>query len=224
MSPLTLTSEQREVLLTELRRDVECHADVNFDHLVKQWERVSFAVSVARQLLDPRHDSLEVDRDELERFLFHRIDGIDEALAFELREQRAINPLDEIAEDFEGWLAHHCSVTGMDPPREGTKARQHVWSMYRARRLEGYQAVEIQLASEGAFGDESGRENGHYGHESVLRPTKISRLIHLGRRDRGGRRATRSHEGWQTRSDQHFFDRELDTRAALGAIISELWA
>lgn len=142
----------------------------------------------------------------------------------EQQEEEPPYPLTEIAEDFEGWLAHHWSVTGMGPPREGTKARQHVWSMYRARRQEGYQAVEIELASEGAFSNDFRRENGHYGHESVLFPTKIPRLIHLGRRHRAGgagsgggaRRATRSQDGWRAWVDEHFPD--LSDTAATQAV------
>jgi hypothetical protein len=92
-------------------------------------------------------------------------------------------PSPEIPE-FGEWMGHHHSVTGMDVLRAGTQARRRIASMYAARRGEGYSHEDLKLAVDGAWADEFRRENGHFGHESVLRPTKVADLISKGRRAR----------------------------------------
>jgi hypothetical protein len=88
----------------------------------------------------------------------------------------------EVAEDFERWLEHHQRTTGLEAPRRGTQARANVAVMYRARRAENYAAEDLELAVVGAFNDPYRRENGHYGCESVLRPTKVQDLVAKGKR------------------------------------------
>lgn len=88
--------------------------------------------------------------------------------------------------EFDGWIGDHEEVTGMAVPRAGTKARQHIASMFAARREEGYGLDDLKLATRGAFSDEFRRANGHFDPESVLRPTKVAKLIEAGRRNGNG--------------------------------------
>jgi len=85
-------------------------------------------------------------------------------------------------EDFASWVAHHEQTTGQRQPRSGTKVRKDIAAMYGARRAEGYSAEDLCLATVGAFNDSYRREHGHYGCESVLRPTKVHDLAEKGRR------------------------------------------
>lgn len=89
---------------------------------------------------------------------------------------------DQFSEDFERWLEHHQHITSLEQPRKGTQARSNVAVMYRARRAEGYPVEDLELATVGAFNDPYRRENGHFGCESVLRPTKVQDLIAKGKR------------------------------------------
>lgn len=98
----------------------------------------------------------------------------------EKRTEGTTTPLNPPNGEFEEWLAHHEQVTGMRPPGKGTKARAHIASMFAARRAE-YELADLKLAVAGAYGDEYRREHGHYDHESVLRPTKVHKLIEKGR-------------------------------------------
>lgn len=100
----------------------------------------------------------------------------------EENEETPHDPL--LVEDFEAWLSHHWATTGMAPPREGTKARANTFSMYQARHAEGYRTEELQLAIDGAWADDYRRSQGYFDHQSVLRPTKIHKLIEAGRRAR----------------------------------------
>ncbi len=97
---------------------------------------------------------------------------------------------------FAGWLEHHEQTTGMRPPREGTKVRAHVAAMFAERRREGYDTEDLQAATVGAFNDEHRREHGYYDPESVLRPTRVHKLVELGRRKppppKGPQRASRA--------------------------------
>jgi DNA-binding Lrp family transcriptional regulator len=86
--------------------------------------------------------------------------------------------------EFSEWLAHHEQVTSEITLKPGTQAHKKIAAMFGARRSEGYSLEDLKLASEGAFADEFRRENGHYGCESVLRPTKVADLIGKGRRAR----------------------------------------
>lgn len=84
-------------------------------------------------------------------------------------------------EDLAAWLEHHEQVTGMRPPAARSKMMQTIRAMYGARRNEGFTAEDLRHASIGAYNDTYRRQNGYYGHESVLRPTKIHPLIEKGR-------------------------------------------
>lgn len=88
----------------------------------------------------------------------------------------------DYSRDFDDWLADHEQVTGMRPPRVGTKARQAVEASFAARRTEGYPLDDLKLATLGAQRDDYRRERGYVDAESVLRPTKVAKLIGLGRR------------------------------------------
>lgn len=103
--------------------------------------------------------------------------------------------VEEIEEEFAGWLSHHWATTNMNPPGEGTKARGHVLAMYRARREEGYQPVELEMAVEGAFQDEWRQKRGYFDHASCLYPTKIHKLVERGRRERERSKALTTGEG-----------------------------
>lgn len=94
-------------------------------------------------------------------------------------------------DEFGEWIGHHSEVTTQRVPRAGTKARAHVASMYLARREEGWTHDELKLAVDGAFADEFRKANGYYDPESVLRPTKVGKLVEAGRRARA---AAASHE------------------------------
>lgn len=72
-------------------------------------------------------------------------------------------------------------------PRAGTQYRAKIAAMFGARRGEGYSLADLELATVGAWEDEWRRSNGHTGHESVLRPTKVQKLIDAGRAARAGR-------------------------------------
>lgn len=86
------------------------------------------------------------------------------------------------ARAFDEWLLDHSSVTGMIPPKVGTKARAAVRDAFLARLAEGYSIAELKSATRGAQADEHRRTNGYVGPDSVLRPTKIHGLIENGRR------------------------------------------
>ena len=98
-------------------------------------------------------------------------------------EEPTAPPPDPLVTEFEAWLSYHWATTGMNPPREGTSRERLFWS-YRARRKDGYQRHELELAVEGAWADDYRREHGYYDPASVLRQSKIDKLIHLGKRAR----------------------------------------
>lgn len=84
--------------------------------------------------------------------------------------------------EFSEWIGHHHELTGDAVLRAGTKGRAHVAAMFGARREEGLSLEDLKLATAGAWGDEWRRKNGHYGHESILRPNKVQGLVAKGRR------------------------------------------
>jgi hypothetical protein len=90
--------------------------------------------------------------------------------------------VNDVDVSFTEWIKDHETVTGMTPPKPGTKARAEVEAAYGARLAEGYSLEELKLATRGAFGDEYRRERGYYSPESVLRPKKVHGLAELGRR------------------------------------------
>jgi len=107
--------------------------------------------------------------------------------------------VEQSMEDFAAWLAHHAQVTGLSPPKAGTQARAHIAAMFGARQTEGYSLDDLKYATVGAFTDRHRRENGYFGCESVLRPTKIHDLIEKGRRHMAGQRTSDSAEATKRR-------------------------
>lgn len=99
------------------------------------------------------------------------------------------------------WLGHHHELTGHVVAKAGTKYREHIATMFAARRHEGYSLADLKLATIGAWHDEYRREHGHYGHESVLRPTKIGALI-----AKGGARAKADADPLASKTDWSRFD------------------
>lgn len=101
-------------------------------------------------------------------------------------ENRAPSPVQRAQQNgFDEWLLDHATVTGDTPPKVSTKAYSHLAEMFNARLADGHSLGDLKLATRGAFGDPFRRENGHYGAESVLRPTKALKLINNGRRLEG---------------------------------------
>ncbi len=88
--------------------------------------------------------------------------------------------------EFSDFAAGHAQVTGSPPPKTGTKARQARLAEFTARREEGWSLDDLKAATIGAFTDSYRREHGHYDLESVLRPTKVDKLVSKGRRAAAG--------------------------------------
>ena len=88
--------------------------------------------------------------------------------------------------EFSDFAADHAQVTGSLPPKTGTKARQARLAEFTARREEGWSLDDLKAATIGAFTDSYRREHGHYDLESVLRPTKVDKLVSKGRRAAAG--------------------------------------
>lgn len=111
----------------------------------------------------------------------------------------------EVVAEFEAWLEHHRSVTGLRSPGARTKARQEFLRSYAARRAEGYSAQDMRLATVGAHADDFRREHGYDGVASVLRPTKIAGLVAVGERvEREKRSCADPFEERARRSDEKF--------------------
>lgn len=87
--------------------------------------------------------------------------------------------------DLEEWLLTYEQTTGHSLPARTTKAFKSIAESYNARRSEGHAAHDLLLAIAGAHGDTYRRENGYDTAESILRPTKIGKLIAQGRLRRG---------------------------------------
>jgi len=81
------------------------------------------------------------------------------------------------SKEFSEWLDHYrettkrTSVTGSKPARDA----------FRARRREDYSLADLKLATIGCHGDDFCRENGHDIPETILRASKVTRYIELGR-------------------------------------------
>lgn len=88
--------------------------------------------------------------------------------------------------EFSDFAADHGQVTGSLLPKFGTKARQARLEAFTARREEGWSLDDLKDATRGAFTDSYRREHGHYDLESVLRPTKVDKLVNMGRRFAAG--------------------------------------
>lgn len=94
--------------------------------------------------------------------------------------------------DFEEWAEHYQLTTGHTLPRRGTKAFHAIAEHYSARRNEGYAAEDLKLATVGAHADDYRRANGYDTAESILRPTKVAKLVAQGRLRTGGRNGAKT--------------------------------
>lgn len=100
--------------------------------------------------------------------------------------------------EFGQWMGYHSQITTLKVLRAGTKARAHVASMFAARREEGHTLVDLEAAVDGAWADEFRRRNGYVDPESVLRPTKVGKLIAAGHAAR--KRKASGGESWLERN------------------------
>lgn len=82
---------------------------------------------------------------------------------------------------FDDWLADHQEVTAHRPPGKATKAYATIAGQYLAC-LADYSLEDLKLASRGAHLDRNRRENGWDTADSVLRVTKVHKLVEAGRR------------------------------------------
>lgn len=98
----------------------------------------------------------------------------------------AVEGESEREREFSDFAADHAQVTGSPPPKTGTKARAARLAEFTARREEGWSLDDLKDATIGAFTDSYRREHGHYDLESVLRPTKVDKLVNKGRRAAAG--------------------------------------
>lgn len=102
------------------------------------------------------------------------------------------------ANGFDEWLLDHASVTGDTPPKASTKLYRHLAEMFNGRIDDGLTLPRLKMATRGAFNDELRRKGGHYGCESVLRPTKCNDLANKGQRlagpDQAGLEGFRAHQ------------------------------
>lgn len=79
------------------------------------------------------------------------------------------------------WLAHYRSVTGRSTVKGSKPARRE----FNAR-LEDYSLADLKLATVGCHGDEYCRRNGYDVPETILRASKVTRYIELGRQTQTG--------------------------------------
>lgn len=96
-------------------------------------------------------------------------------------------PQGAVTAEFDEWLLDHAVVTGREPPKAGTKARQALVRTFAARRGEGYSLPDLKLATRGAHQDDYRREHNYDRAESVLRPTKVHDLIQNGKRPKAAK-------------------------------------
>jgi hypothetical protein len=84
--------------------------------------------------------------------------------------------------EFSEWIGNHSSVTGIPVLKAGSSGRRKIAAMFGARRGDGLSLEDLKAATLGAFHDPFRREHGYFDAESVLRPTKVGKLVMLGRR------------------------------------------
>lgn len=80
--------------------------------------------------------------------------------------------------EFEDWLAHYRSTTG----RTSVTGTQPARSAFTARREEGRSLEDLKLATLGSHSDDYCRQNGYDVPETILRASKVTRYIELGRK------------------------------------------
>lgn len=78
------------------------------------------------------------------------------------------------------WLEDHERVTGHKPPGPKTKALRALATSFGVLRGEGRSLRDLKLATRGAHADSYRRENGYDVAESILKPTKVQKLINWG--------------------------------------------
>jgi hypothetical protein len=84
--------------------------------------------------------------------------------------------------EFGEWIGNHHAVTGVPVLGAGSSGRRKIAAMFAARRQDGLSLEDLKAATLGAFEDEYRRERGYFDPESVLRPTKVAKLVANGRR------------------------------------------
>jgi hypothetical protein len=83
-----------------------------------------------------------------------------------------------IGKEFKNWLQHYRETTG----RSKVQGSRPAQDAFGARRKEGYSVDDLKLATVGCHGDDFCRENGHDVPETILRASKVTRYIELGRK------------------------------------------
>lgn len=86
-----------------------------------------------------------------------------------------------MGKEFEDWLKHYQATTGKTNVRGSKPARD----AFASRRRDGYSTDDLKLATVGCHGDDFCRENGHDVPETILRASKVTRYIELGRGPKG---------------------------------------
>ena len=87
---------------------------------------------------------------------------------------------------FDDFLADHQATTGHTPPGPETKAYAALAGQFNSCCEDGHSLDELKLATRGAHADPNRRENGWDTSDSVLRVTKVHKLIEAGRKVGGG--------------------------------------
>jgi hypothetical protein len=82
-----------------------------------------------------------------------------------------------MGKEFGVWLQHYRETTG----RTSVRGSRPAQDAFAARRKEGISVDELRLATVGCHGDDFCREHGHDVPETILRASKVTRYIELGR-------------------------------------------
>lgn len=80
--------------------------------------------------------------------------------------------------EFVSWLEHYKTTTGKTKVRGSKPA----FDSFLARRRDGLSLDDLKLATVGCHGDDFCREHGHDVPETILRASKVTRYIELGRK------------------------------------------
>ena len=118
--------------------------------------------------------------------------GIQADSAVQEVRSRSTTPHSPPSVDCEEWLLHYEQTTGHKLPARTTKAFKATVDAYEARRAEGHTTEDLKLATVGAHADDYRRANGYDTADSILRPTKIAKLIAQGKLRVGGRNGAKS--------------------------------
>lgn len=92
--------------------------------------------------------------------------------------------------EFEDWLSHYRETTGKTKVEGSQPARD----AFAARRKDGYSVEDLKLATVGCHGDDFCRDHGHDVPETILRASKVTRYIELGRKPKSADPLTRDLE------------------------------